>query len=413
MVTSVPIRVRSVETTHDVEQFVQAIMRPFFATDSESERVALNDRFREEGTRFYLAEVDNVVAGTFGSFDCAMSMPGGHDVDVDAITAVTVLGTHRRRGVLTEMMRVDLDAAHERSQAAAILFAAEYPIYGRFGFGVANRPDSFTIDKHTTAFARPESPASASGSVRYATPQELLAIAPPLLDLTRAQRGGDITRTPTKWDIECGVISWPGRTWKGWQAISTDANAAPDGYARWTVEERWERGVPVSTLNVEALQAATSAAHERLWRFLFGLDLTATIKAIEIPNDDPLPWMLSNGRALVAERDSDGLWLRVLDPLAMLNARSLRDGAVDVAITDNLGYAEGVFRVEAGNVKRLRRRTSDLTMSVATFSSIILGGERADVLMRAGMIDEHRAGSATSLSNILAVDSAPFTSMHF
>lgn len=413
MVVSVPIRVRNVETTHDAEQFVRAVMRPFFATDAEGERLALNDRFRQEGTRFYLAEINDVVAGTFGSFDTAMSMPGGNDVDVDAITAVTVLGTHRRRGVLTEMMRVDLNAARERSQAAAILFAAEYPIYGRFGFGVANRPHSFTINKHTTAFARPESPASASGSVGYATPQDLLAIAPPLLDITRAQRGGDITRTPTKWDIECGVISWPHRPWKGWQAISTDATGTPDGYARWIVEERWDRSVPNSTLSVEALHATTSAAHERLWRFLFGLDLIATIKISEIPCDDPLPWMLSNSRALVAERDPDGLWLRVLDPLAMLKARTLNDGAIDVAITDSLGYAEGLFRVEAGNVKRLRRRTSDLTMSVATFSTIILGGERPDVLMRAGLIDEHRVGAAAALTNILAVDAAPFTSMHF
>ena len=58
------------------------------------------------------------------------------------LTNVTVSATHRRRGLLNRMMAPDLDVAKEQGEAASILIAAEYPIYGRFGYGPAtqNRP---------------------------------------------------------------------------------------------------------------------------------------------------------------------------------------------------------------------------------------------------------------------------------
>ena len=407
------IELRRIHTEAEREPWNRAIMRSFFAPEAFDERVQLNNRFANEGCRDTVAEIDGVIAGTFRSFDTMMTMPEGPDISVDAITCVTVQGTHRRRGVLTAMMRADLRDAVDRGQPAAILFSAEYPIYARYGFGVATRSQSVTINKHRTKLARVQSEVAARGSIRYVEPQELRDAAPRVFEATRRMRAGEIGRSEFKWDLETGVATWPGDKWKGWQVISANEHGVIDGYARWHVDELWDRGMFTSTLHVDAVHATSDAASERLWHFLFSLDLIATIKIRELPIDDPLQWRLSDARAMVTEHEADSLWLRTLDPVALLTSRALNAGVVDVAIIDDDGFGAGVFRVEAGSVKRMRRRTADITMNVSTFSMLVLGTVRADVLRRAGLIDENKQGTATQLSKILAVNAAPMASTHF
>jgi GNAT superfamily N-acetyltransferase len=77
---------------------------------------------------------------TFRSFPQELTAVGGTPVPADAITAVTVTATHRRRGLLTRMMAHDLAAAKARGDVVATLIAAEYRIYGRYGFGPATEP---------------------------------------------------------------------------------------------------------------------------------------------------------------------------------------------------------------------------------------------------------------------------------
>ena len=84
--------------------------------------------------------------GTFRSMDRELTLPGGATLVADAITNVTVAATHRRRGLLTAMMTRDLAAAAGRGQAIAVLIAAEYRIYGRYGFGPATGRRGYAID---------------------------------------------------------------------------------------------------------------------------------------------------------------------------------------------------------------------------------------------------------------------------
>ena len=45
--------------------------------------------------------------------------------------------THRRQGLLRRMLEPDLAASKERGEPVGMLIAAEFPIYGRFGYGSA------------------------------------------------------------------------------------------------------------------------------------------------------------------------------------------------------------------------------------------------------------------------------------
>src|SRR3954452_22646920 len=78
------------------------------------------------------------IVATTGAFTREVTVPGGA-LRSAAVTAVGGRPTHRRRGLLTGMMRVQLDELRERGDAIAMLWASEGAIYGRFGYGVAAR----------------------------------------------------------------------------------------------------------------------------------------------------------------------------------------------------------------------------------------------------------------------------------
>src|SRR5262249_60589588 len=56
------------------------------------------------------------------------------------------------RGVLTEMLRQQVDDAREQGEPVAILFATEGGIYGRFGFGVATLQADLHVARGRSAF---------------------------------------------------------------------------------------------------------------------------------------------------------------------------------------------------------------------------------------------------------------------
>ena len=72
-----------------------------------------------------------------------------------ALTNVTVSATHRRQGLLRQMITAALAAAAERGEHLGILIASEYPIYGRFGYGPAAEAANYIIDSGNARFRQP------------------------------------------------------------------------------------------------------------------------------------------------------------------------------------------------------------------------------------------------------------------
>ena len=98
---------------------------------------------RDRWTKFYDvinsvgAWDDAEVVGTSGSFVSDTTVPGGAKLPTALVTIVTVAATHRRQGVMTNMMRGLLQGAQKRGEPIATLWASESVIYGRFGYGMA------------------------------------------------------------------------------------------------------------------------------------------------------------------------------------------------------------------------------------------------------------------------------------
>jgi predicted acetyltransferase len=76
-----------------------------------------------------------------------MSVPGAV-LPVAGVSAVSVLPSHRRRGVLRSLMRRQLaDIAARGEEPIAALWASETPIYGRYGYGRATANAYFQFER--------------------------------------------------------------------------------------------------------------------------------------------------------------------------------------------------------------------------------------------------------------------------
>ena len=113
-----------------------------------------------------LVEMDRIVGafegdlavGVSGAFSFRMTTPGG-EVGAAGITLVGVLPTHRRRGILRQMMTDLFRQTPARGEPVAIRWASEGAIYQRFGYGLATKGANFEAPKDKTGSRPPIEPA--------------------------------------------------------------------------------------------------------------------------------------------------------------------------------------------------------------------------------------------------------------
>src|SRR3954462_14742995 len=123
-------------TRVEFDEFHRATMSAFHQqlTDADREGYARVDEPERSLAWF---DGGRIVATT-GAYSRELTIPGAAIASA-AVTAVAVVPTHRRRGLLTEMMRRQLEDVRERGDAVASLWASEAGIYGRFGYAIGAR----------------------------------------------------------------------------------------------------------------------------------------------------------------------------------------------------------------------------------------------------------------------------------
>ncbi|MEV0537188.1 GNAT family N-acetyltransferase [Kitasatospora sp. NPDC050463] len=345
---------------------------------------------------------------TFRSFDVELTVPGGAVVGADAITSVTVSATHRRRGLLSRIMAGDLAAARGRGSAVAILIAAEYNIYGRFGFGPATRGHGWNIDLLRTSGLRAGLPTVPGGRIEFATMEELRKVGPELHERWRLTQPGAIARSELWWQRQTGDVQVPGFEWKEpFAAVHRDAAGTVTGLAVYRVDDNWDGSYPNCTLTVVDFLALDRGTAAELWRFVLSVDWVRKVVVENIGPDDPLPLLLADPRAATPYVDNaDFMWLRVLDVEAAFNARTYgAPGRVVLEVEDRAGFAAGRWAVEAAadGSGRCTRTTdeADLALDASALGSLYLGGETAPRLAAAGLVTELRPGAAAAADLLL------------
>ena len=355
------------------------------------------------------------VVGTLRSFPTAFTVPGPAQVTAAALTNVTVAPTHRRQGLLTQMITADMRASAQRGEALGILIASEYPIYGRFGYGAAIEGARYSVDLAATRFCRPS---PGSGSVELVDLRTLRHEGPGLYDRFRAARPGSIERRPSWWDRVLHQVEVPGaKAPEGYQALYRSPTGQPEGYVRYQANQGWDDMRQNGELTVQELVALTPAAYERLWRYCCEVDLVNAVRAGDRPIDEALGWLLEDGRAVRQIGRYDFIWVRILDVAQALSGRRYAvDGRLVVEVIDTHGPAGGRFALEGGPSGATCARTdqaADLTMAADVLGSLYAGGMSAYVLGEARGIDEHRGGALHRADVMFRSSVAPWCSTWF
>jgi predicted acetyltransferase len=384
------VSVRTIEAS-EIDGWVQCMATGFLNHPAEGEgqyRLGHMDLDRTWGA----FDADRVV-GTLRSFSTPLTTPGPIQTPAAALTNVTVAPTHRRRGLLTQMITRDLRASAERGEPVGILIASEYPIYGRFGYGAAVDAAQYTVNTLTARFRD-----CAPGRVELADAHTLRREGPAVYERVRASQPGAIGRDEQWWDRWLGVVDAPGATpVKTYVALYRSPGGVVDGYVRYTAAQEWDQMRPKGTLSVGELAAVTAEAYLGLWRYCCEVDLVTRVEAGNRSVDEPLRWLLHDGRSLRQTGTYDFVWVRVLDVAAALSARRypVEDRLV-IEVTDPLGIIGGVFALEGGPTGATcvpTTQSAAITLPVDSLGSVYLGGMSLLDLARAGRVDEHQAGA--------------------
>ncbi len=354
---------------------------------------------------------------TLRTLDRRITLPlTDDDITVDALTSVTVSATHRRRGLLRTMLNQSLEEAKERGDAIAALIAAEWPIYGRFGYAPSSDVANYTVHTREPGahLLRP-----ASGEVYQVDVDQFAVIAPQVFAAVQPQRAGNIDRPGYWWARALGLDGAPREEKNAPVFLVHEGADGIDGYVTWTSTGHWSMTGPLGQITVNDLMATTDEAYTGLWQYLLGMDVIDAIHLTDRPVDEPLPSLLADGRAILQTSRIDRLWLRLLDvPAAMAARRYSVDGAlvVEVDDPDGRGYARGRYQLDGGPDGAAcapTTRPADLRLHQRALASSYLGGVSLRSQQISGLVDELTPGALLRADAMLASPLAPWCATSF
>lgn len=354
---------------------------------------------------------DGRPVGTAGAHSFELTLPGETIVPVPGVTAVGVLPSHRRRGVLSAMMRHQLAGSRARGEFLSVLLASEATIYGRFGYGPATYTQELTVPRHRAALAVPrargtaDAPATGAddGSVEVLRSARCGEILEEVYDRYRRAQPGALSRPHRWWASRAGQppISPAPR----YVAVHRDADGVPDGYASYAL------GEPETTLTVDETIATDDAVFTALARFVLDHDLVTQVVFKHVPPQHPLRRQLADFRAGKVSGDMDWLWVRLLDVPRALTARGwFADGELVLDVEDPfLGeHGRHLLTVRDGKADCAPTdREPDLSLDVSDLGSVYLGGTAPSTLVRAGHIRAHHPDAAALADALFRTDRVP------
>ena len=349
------------------------------------------------------------IVGTSGWLPMDMAVPGG-ELPVAAVTMVTVRPTHRRRGILRQMMRRQLDDLHAQGIAVATLWASEPQIYQRFGYGLGFLKGRIDLDPRRAEFLSTAAPV---GQTRFLTPQETVELVPSVYERARQGVPGSFRRTPLWWEVQM-LDDRPYRRHGASPLfrVALEIDGAVEGYALYRVRSKWDNGLPNNEIDaIEALGTSPVATRE-IWRYLLTLDLAGKVRTHRLNAQHPLFLALANVRELHL-LVSDGTWVRLVDASAALSARRYgTEGTLTFELVDRFcPWNASVWTLEAGPDGASVKRTTaspELRLSDADLAAMYLGTVPCSQLVLAGRAEELAPGAVRRADRLFHSDVPPW-----
>ena len=404
----------------ELDSFLRVDEHAFYGSPpSESDRPILLDRFEFDRT---LAAFDGTTpAGVTMCYSFQLSVPGLQVLPAAGVTFVAVLPTHRRRGILSSMMRRQLADVRDRGEPLAVLWASESVIYSRYGYGRASWYLGYTLRRGEGTLSRTALAAlEASGDglrLRLTGPEAALPELAKVYDAVLPTRPGFFARNDAWWR---SVIHDPAEHRRGdspLRCLLAEDASGPRGYALYSGVDTWTDFLPENVLKVRELMAADPAASAGLWADLLSRDLTSEFRVERRPVDDPLLFQLADPRR-TRPLLSDGLWVRIVDvPRALAGRRYASPVDVVLHVRDEILPANaGRWRLtttgeaSGGGLAAScvpADSAADVALDVTELGAAYLGGTRLGALAGAGLA-EGQPGAVRQLSAALSWDPAPW-----
>ena len=173
----------------------------------------------------------------------------------------------------------------------------------------------------------------------------------------RLRQPGEIWRRPITWRDDFGLSPdvW-GNNWKGFVALHRDASGTVDGYVRYHAEDKWEDRQPAIRLIIDDLHGLSDDVEPR-----------------SVVSSSSIDWALDRARRAPLARRSDavatdesaggdvgdigdGLWLKLLDVPAALEARRYeRPGSLVIELDRRRRSGREGSRSRGGSASRSTR----------------------------------------------------------
>ena len=375
------VEIRTI-TDDEVTAFRNAMVTTF-GDDTDSDPGGA-DRFRAiiDRSQAWAAVDGGTIVATAGTYDLGLGIPGYATIRMAGLTMVSVRPTHRRRGILRQLMQHHLDDARARSYPISGLWASESTIYGRFGYGIAAEGDAYDLeDTNSLVIAGGRE----LDDVEWIDEPRAREVLPALYARATAERPGVLRRSDVWWR-ERRFLEAPFVREGMSKRRYVIARRGPDavGYVVYRQLGAFAGGRPSGKVSIIELVGADTRAEATLWRFALGMDLFPTVSWWNAPVDGVLPYLISDLRRLKRRR-TDTLWLRIEDVAATLTARRYAaDGALRFGLDDGTAWD---LVVEEGRARcTTTTRAPDLRLDRQTLAALFLGGALATRLARAELV---------------------------
>ncbi|MER5882950.1 GNAT family N-acetyltransferase [Streptomyces sp. NPDC001941] len=351
----------------------------------------------------------DVLVGFAAAFRFTLSVPGG-ELPCPGLTFVCVAPTHRRRGVLTAMLRELFARCTGQGAPVTALWASEDVIYGRFGFGTATQGLTLEVDSRRPLALRVEPD---ERPLRLVDPADAPALLGPYYERTRAERAGRIARGASWWADE----------WLVEEDEDDDELSPPRvvvlgdpvaGYAVYRTKGEDEDAHRPGLVRVDDLEADGPREAAALWRYLASIDLTGLVRAWGVPLDEPLLRFAGDRDQVRITSCFPALRLRLVDVAAALTARSwAAEADLVLEVRDaHVPANAGRFRLLAspgGATYGPTDAAADLVLDVRDLGECYLGGSEVGALVAAGVVEERTKGAARALDEALRTPRLPHT----
>jgi GNAT superfamily N-acetyltransferase len=409
----------------DSERFLATDHTVWFAeipaAPTEEQLIGLHEENR------FAADLDGADPGTYpgvyGVFPLMLSIPGPDastkQVPCAGLTWVGVHPDHRRKGVLTAMLRHHFEQVHQQDgMHVSALHASEPAIYGRHGYGLASLEFEVSLASGTK-FTAPELEAAAT-----TVTTQLATVTDP--DVPKRMREchlacaglGSVVGDPGYYARICHQLPEELRDKESWRVLFARRDGADVGFAMFRRTHKWERARPAGELFVWGL-VGDPAAQLVLLRRLVEFDLIGTVKLRAAGVDDPLLLWAGGPRATSDVATYDSLWLRLVDLPEALQARTWSAPCdVVIEVADTIApWNDGRWRIRAeeSGAATVQRTTteSDVRLRVDALGAAYLGGGNLAALRSAGLVSERRPGAVAELWRALRTDVAPTAAFGF